>query len=133
MNIKRAIKAGIMLWILIFVLWSIIMFMPYLKDHLNIQYLVWWIVEVVLVLLLAKWYFKQRKPNTKEGFLLGIILLVCGTILDLIITVPLFVKSYGEFYGDWRMWAGFGILLITATLAGWEFDGPVAITEKNED
>ena len=129
MNFKRALLFGLLLWVFIFVLWSVIMFMPFLADRITTQYIVWWVVEIVLVLLLAKWYFKQRKPNLKEGFLLGVVALLVTTVLDLAITVPLFVKSYSQFYGDWRLYVGFVLLLATATIAGWEFDGPVARTD----
>jgi hypothetical protein len=132
MNIKRAIGFGVLLWIFIFVMWSIIIFLPYLKDHVNLQHIVWYVVEIPLVLLLAKWYFKQRKPNIKEGFLLGVVALLVGVVLDVAITVPLFVKSYSQFYGSWMLYVGFVELLVLTTLAGWEFDGPVARTEKIE-
>jgi len=132
MDTKRALTFGVLFWVFVFVLWSIIMFMPFLKGHATTQYIVWWVVEIPLVLLLAKWYFKQRKPNLKEGFMLGIIALLVATVLDMAITVPLFVKSFGKFYGDWRLYVGLVEMLFLTTLAGWEFDGPVARTEKVE-
>ena len=132
MKLKRGILFGIILWVLIFILWSIIMFLPYLKEHQTIQYIVWWIIEIPLVLSLGKWYFKQRKPRIKEGFFLGLVALLVVTILDIAITVPFFVKSFSKFYGDWRLIVGLIELVALTTLAGWEFDGPVAITEKKE-
>ena len=43
-------------------------------------------------------------------------------ILDIIITVPLFVKSYGDFYGNWMMWVGFALFIVLTVFAGFEFD-----------
>ncbi|MBI4993261.1 MAG: hypothetical protein HZC26_03980 [Candidatus Magasanikbacteria bacterium] len=82
----------------------------------------WWILEIPVVLLLAKWYFKADPPTAKKGFLLGLIGLVVSMTLDAVITVPLFVKSYAAFYGSWQLWVGLVEILILCVLAGWEFD-----------
>ncbi|MFH1292046.1 MAG: hypothetical protein ABIH87_02520 [bacterium] len=131
MNIKRALGFGVLLWIFIFVLWSIMIFLPYLNDHETIQYFIWWAVEIPLVLIMAKWYFKQKRPSLKQGFFLGLIVITIGVILDVTITVPLFVKSYSKFYGDWRLLLGIVEMLALTTLSGWEFDGPVANLDKD--
>jgi len=48
--------------------------------------------------------------------------LVVGTILDMVITVPLFTKSYVAFYSSWMLYVGFAWLLLLTTYAGYEFD-----------
>ncbi len=53
---------------------------------------------------------------------MGLIGLATGTVLDLIITVPLFVKSYAVYYSDWRLWVGFAWSVALCVVAGWEFD-----------
>jgi len=93
----------------------------------------WWIIEIPLVLLMAKWYFKQKHPSLKEGFFLGLTALLIGIFLDAVITVPLFIKSYSGFFGNWIMYVGYVELLLLTTLSGWEFDGPVANIDKNQD
>lgn len=134
-NPKRAVGFGVMLWILIFVLISILMFTPWFKDsEMRIQ-IAWWVLEIPMVLLLAKWYFRVVEPTIKKGFLLGLTALVVGNILDLIITIPLFVSQqseqpYLEYYADWKMWFGFVLLLALTTFAGFEFDG--TFTKKEE-
>jgi|SRR3989339_513701 len=122
MNIKRAIGFGAMLWILIFVVWSILMFAPWFKDGEMRIYVTHWILLVPMILLLAKWYFKATPPSLKKGLFLGLIGLATGTVLDMIITVPLFVKSYAVYYGDWRQWVGFVLSVLLCVIAGWEFD-----------
>lgn len=122
MNIKRAIGYGVMLWILIFVVWSIVMFLPWFKDSEMRIYVTHWILLVPMVLLLAKWYFKAVTPTLKRGLFLGLIGLVTGTVLDMLITVPLFVKSYALYYSDWRQWLGFALSILLCVIAGWEFD-----------
>ena len=132
MNYKRALGFGALLWVFVFILWSIIAFLPWLKDIMWLQYVIWYVVEIPLVLLLAKWYFKQDKPNLKKGVVLGVIGLIVAAVLDLVITVPLFIGSYSQFYGQWMLWVGFVLVLVLTAIAGAEFDGPVSKTEKVE-
>lgn len=133
MNVKRGILFGLLLWIFIFIVISILIFLPWVKDSTVRINIIWYILEIPIVLLLTKWYFKQRRPNFKEGFLLGVLALVVGTILDLVITVPLFMKGdYAQFYGDWMLYIGYVELLILTTVSGWEFDAPVADLEDHE-
>jgi hypothetical protein len=129
MNIKRAIGFGIMMWVFIFAVFSIIMFLPFLEGKTTWQYVIYWVVLIPMVLLATKWYFKADPPAMKKGFLLGVIGLVVGSILDLAITVPLFISqgiSYGEglaeLYGNWQILVSFGLFLVLCTYAGWEFD-----------
>ena len=132
MNYKRALGFGALLWIFVFVAISILMFIPGLKDNqLRIQ-IAWWILEIPIVLFMAKWYFKADTPTAKKGFLLGVVGLVVGNILDMVITVPLFVGSYVEFYGSWMLYVGFVLLPALTTFAGWEFDGTYTKEGKGE-
>ncbi len=123
MNTKRAVLFGVLLWVFIFVLLSIIMFIPILAEKVLTQHLIFWALLIPLVLLLAKWYFKAEQPTIKRGFLLGLIAIIVGTVLDLIITVPLFVRSYDTFFTDWKLYVGFAEILLLTTYAGFEFDG----------
>jgi len=123
MNLKRIIGYSILLWILIFVAYSIIMFLPWFKGNVERIQPGLWVVEIPLILLWSKAYFKKVAPTWKSGIILGIAGLLIGTILDLVITVPLFVKSYSMYYGNWLMYVGFVEMLILTTVAGAEFDG----------
>jgi len=127
MNYKRAIGFGVISWVFIFVLISILIFVPLLKEKGILMYIAYWILFIPLILLLAKWYFKKDSPTFKKGFLLGIIGLFVGSVLDLLITIPLFISQQSEhpfvdFYTDWRLYIGFLLFLILTTYAGYEFD-----------
>ena len=122
MNIKRAILFGVLLWVFVFVIISIIMFIPALAGRRLTQSIIFWVVNIPLVLLLAKWYFKTVVPTVKNGLILGVLSLIVTTVLDLIITVPLFVKSYAAFYGDWTLYVGYAEIIIICMIAGGEFD-----------
>ena len=133
MNIKRGLLFGLLFWIFVFVAVSILIFLPWVKDSALRVNIIWYIIEIPIVLILAKWYFKQRKPTIKEGFLVGLVVLITGSVLDAIITVPLFIGGdYGKFFGDWMLYIGYAELLILTTVSGWEFDGPVAKIEEEE-
>jgi len=62
------------------------------------------------------------EPTTKKGFLLGIMALVIGLILDSIITVPFFVKSYSVYFSNSYLYIGLLEVLLLTTYAGYEFD-----------
>ena len=134
MNFKRALGMGALIWVFAFMVISIVMFLPWFKEG-NLRVMIaWWVAEIPVVLLLAKWYFKQRRPNFKEGFLVGLVAISVGVVLDSIFTVPLFVQAnYAEFYGNWTLYIGYAEFLVLSTLAGWEFDGPVAKTGGKTD
>lgn len=141
MNLKRAIGFGVMMWVLIFVAFSIIMFLPFLAGKTTWQYVIYWILFIPIALLTTKWYFKADPPTTKKGFMLGVIGLVVGSILDLVITIPLFIsqgRSYAEglaeFYGNWEILVSFGLFVVICTYAGWEFDGTFSkMNQKMEE
>src|SRR3989338_4651176 len=122
MNYLRAIKTGVMLWLTIFVVITILMFLPFLVDKKMLQFGIFWILLIPIVLLFCKWHFKMDAPNLKKGFLLGIIMLLVILVLDMVITVPLFVKSFSVFFGDWMMFVGYIEVLLLAVYAGFEFD-----------
>jgi len=99
------------------------MFLPWFKDHNLRIHVALWVLEIPIMLLWAKMYFKTEMPTAKKGFYLGVFGLIIGLILDSVITVPFFVKSYALYYGNWLLYVGFAEMLILTTFAGWEFDG----------
>ena len=116
MNLKRAILFGCLLWILIFFEVSILMFGLKLKVGLN-YYLVHYFLAIVLTALVAMFYFKKQKASAVEGLKAGVMFLVVGAILDAVITVPLFVKTY-SFYTDIYLWIGFILGILTTVTFG---------------
>ncbi|HLD72600.1 MAG TPA: hypothetical protein VJA23_03365 [Candidatus Nanoarchaeia archaeon] len=115
-NWKSILSYGTLLWILIFMEVSIIMFIPGLSVLTqNIFHLV--ILPLLALFCFVK-YFKSTTASAKTGFLAGIYFLIIGTVLDLIITIPLFVKDYALFYSSWWLWAGYLEVMIIGTLAG---------------
>ena len=108
MKLPRAILTGTILWAIIFIEWSIIIFAPVLKDLGNSQWFIHYILLIPIVLLGASFYYK--KAGLVNGFLLGLVMLITGIILDAIITVPLFTKPQGTGYAGFYLsaWAVVG-------------------------
>lgn len=120
MKILRAILSGLITWTLIFVLWSVMIFTPVLKDMEILQYLIHYAVLIPIVMLGASYYYKSM--DKMNGFVLGLTMLVVGMILDAIITVPLFTKpqgvGYAEFFINPLMLIGF-VEFIVITYLYW--------------
>jgi len=116
MNFGKATILGILLWVLIFVEFSALMFIPGLNS--TVQVILHLIILPFLVWICCSMYFKKNKGGWKEGFLFGACLLIIGEILDALITVPLFVKSYSVFYMQWNLWVGFVEMIIFTTIFG---------------
>ena len=114
---KNATLWAVILWALIFIVWSIIIFVPVLKDSLLWQWIIHYIVLIFLVWLCAANYFKKAGPSAKSGICLGIYFVIIGAILDAIVTVPLFVKDWG-FYSQWQLWVGYAVVIIVSILVG---------------
>lgn len=114
MKTLRVILVGVLLWILIFVEISITMVGLKLSD--SAVWIIHYLFLIPIGILCARIYYKSH--DKLNGFLLGFILLVVGTILDAVITVPIFIipqgGSYAAFFSDWTMLIG-GLELIVVT------------------
>jgi len=113
-NWKKATALAVLLWILIFVAYSIVMFIPGIGPYLSYLTI---IIGPIMVLICGYLYFSQVPGRVLDGLVIGIYWLIIGTILDLIITVPLFVKSYSSYYGNWMLWFGFALSVIAAIVS----------------
>lgn len=136
-NYKKATLGGILLWVLIFVVWSIIIFLPPFKNGANLmwQFIIHYVMLVLFVWIVATMYLKKVKASAKEGLLYGIYLLVVGSILDAIITVPLFIDGdYLGYFGNWQMWIGYIEVLVFSTIFGMMFaETPPLEKKENEN
>lgn len=129
MNYKRALSFALILYVVFFVLMmgaqtATGSFVFGLKEYIGM-----WVITIPIVLILAKWYFKLDAPTTKKGFMLGIIALIVGAILDVLIigiSAPRFGMTFSEmyniFYTDWKFYVAVIEILALCTFAGFEFD-----------
>jgi hypothetical protein len=116
-NWKMATLWGAILWVFIFVEVSVFMFAPPFQGNEFLQRILHLLVLPFLVVLCAYMYFKNTKPSLKAGLYLGIWFIIISTILDLAITIPLFVKSFALFK-EWSVWVGTAEVLAFSALTG---------------
>tara|TARA_Y100000034_G_C6899253_1_gene415323 strand:- start:260 stop:628 length:369 start_codon:yes stop_codon:yes gene_type:complete len=117
MKLLKQISYGALLWVLIFFEVSILMFGFGLEDGLS-YYITHYLLAIFLVALVTALYFRKENSNFIKGIKIGIIFAITGIILDLAITVPLFVKDYTLMFGDIGLWIGIVLGIITAGVVG---------------
>ncbi len=111
-NWQLATLWGILLWMLIFAAVSILMF-AFSSLNTNLLLL---LVNPLLILLCSYMYFREVEGSPRDGLILGLFWIIISTILDIAITVPLFVKTY-KFFFQWPLWVGYVEVLIFAAIA----------------
>lgn len=125
---KNCISATLwaaILWSLIFVEISVVMFTPSLYGLYFVQKLIHLSLLPFMALICVYMFFRsiKEKPTLLYGFYIGLYFLALGTVLDLIITIPLFMFPQGrgiaDFYNQWNLWLGFAEVLYVCSLAGW--------------
>ncbi len=73
MNIFRAIWSGALVWALIFVEWSILIFMPVVKDMEKLQWGISYVLLIPIVIFGVSYYYKSESGNANKtnGILIG--------------------------------------------------------------
>lgn len=106
-NMKLATAIGAILWILIFMAATVLMFgVPQIDAELALLF-----VNPILILGVAYPYFKSLKFSARTAVLAGAYWTVIGIALDLLITIPLFVKDFGFFLRP-LLWTGYAEAII---------------------
>ena len=110
---------AVILWVLIFAEVTIVMFMPALAGLLIEQKLIHLLLLPIMTALCAAMFFNgsKVKPTLGYGLYIGIYFLAVGTVLDLLITVPLFT-GFWELYTQWSLWLGFAEGLVACSVVG---------------
>lgn len=126
MRYKRAIQYGIMLWVLIFFIFSLILFLPFLRGRDLVQHIIFWVTLIPIVSFLAKWYFKAEEPTWRRGLALGVVAILVATVFDLSFIHFFFPGTYQDFlrafYGNWKLYVGLVEVVFLCVLSGLEFD-----------
>ncbi|MFA5855769.1 MAG: hypothetical protein WC867_00285 [Candidatus Pacearchaeota archaeon] len=122
MNLIKAIFLGIILWVLIFLEVSVLMFGFKLNYPNNIYSSMHFLFLSLFTIAISVIYFrypKKIKTGFVEGLLFGLVLFVVAIILDSIITIPLFMKNDYNFLLRTDILIGeiWGVIL--ASVVGW--------------
>ena len=118
MNWKLILLYGLLFWVIIFVVASVAMFSPGLKDLPTAQEIIIWATDIILAVIFSRLYFNKVKASLGNGLLFGLGMLIVGTILDAAITVPLFVKDYAMMFGKWSLWVGYALVIVIGGIVG---------------
>ena len=130
MNYKRAIWFGIMLYLSSFVVYGAYALLGMAPDSYEISfkaYLVNWILYIPIVLLLAKWFFKQVEPSPKRGLELGVVAILVAFVADGLGVVATLaagqsLEAFIQLYADWKFYFTVMWVVLLTVFAGWEFD-----------
>jgi archaellum biogenesis protein FlaJ (TadC family) len=110
----RAILTGALVWVFIFISFTILSTIPTIKDSMNLQALIVAVLIIPFAIFGASVYYKNG--NNDNGFVLGIKMVITALILDALITVPFVViptgGSYLSFYTFPLLW-----LLVAVNMA----------------
>ena len=98
MKLFRAISIGALVWLIIFIEWTILAMAPILKDLGFWQYVIHFFLLIPIVCFGTALYYK--KNDKTNGFLLGLVMMVTAAALDALITVPLLVIPEGGTHMD---------------------------------
>ncbi|OGH68763.1 MAG: hypothetical protein A3J66_03545 [Candidatus Magasanikbacteria bacterium RIFCSPHIGHO2_02_FULL_47_14] len=130
MNYKRAIIFGVVLYAVFFILYGLSYVVPFLnKESSNglKSYIFTWVINIPVVLLLGKWYFKALKPSVHRGFWLGVITILVAFALDgiFVLLALAFQQPLDDFktlYTDWKFYTTLAEVILLCTVSGFEFD-----------
>lgn len=112
MKTLRALSIGALVWVLIFIEISITMIG--LKFSETTVWVAHYFVLIPIAILCSWLYYKSK--DSINGFVLGIVFLIVGIVLDMIVTVPLFIipqgGGYGTYFSNIFMLSGFLELIV---------------------
>jgi len=123
MKIKKAIISGVILYALIFLLASGLMFVAGIQDETIFGSLMVIIVAVLTFLISKNYYFKGMKISNpvKEGLTLGILLLVIVFVIEIPVMVFGFAAENGwNYFMTWHILLGYTLTVIVPILAAYK-------------
>lgn len=106
MKIKRAILAGMVIWFIGILFYSMSYMFPIMEDAESQANIVLFIVVMPLVWFGCHYYY--QKDNRTHGYLVGQTMLLTAVALDALITVPFFMIPNGidhySFFTSFGFW-----------------------------
>ncbi len=96
MNKIRAVLSGIILWIMIFSLYTLISFIPLFRQSIILQNSIVFIGVIIFVYFSVLFYF--RKGKKISGLMLAILMIITALGLDALVTVPMVMIPQGIGY-----------------------------------
>lgn len=110
MKTKRAILAGIAIWVVAILFYSISYAIPILENAETQANLVLFVTVMPLVWLGSAYYY--RKGDQTHGYVVGQTMLLTAVALDALITVPFFIIPNGGSHYSFFTSLGFWIIAL---------------------
>lgn len=115
---KKLLLFGLLWWVLIFVEVSIIGFTPgfaTMGDNgftlLPMGIAIHFFLLAIFSAVLGKLYFSKKPFASQNALVAAATIVLIGLLLDALITVPFFVKSYSVYFSKWTLWTGVGVFI----------------------
>lgn len=127
MTIKRVIGFALLLYVATFLVYGVVQLVPNAAFPSLLGYGIFWVLNIPIVLILAKWYFKRIAPSPKRGLQLGVFAIVVAFILDglfwgLALAGGQGASEFSQMYSDWKFYLTILEVIALCTYAGYEFD-----------
>lgn len=104
----RALQSGIIVWVLIFLTFTLMSFLPIIKDSTDVQNVIVLLMIIPFVMIASTFYYK--KGTETNGIYLGLIIVITCLILDAIITLPLVIIPKGGTYASFFIEPGLAVM-----------------------
>lgn len=102
----RAILVGALIWLLIFSTFSVLSYLPNIKNSALQQFLI--VAPLAILFTLLGAYIFYKNGNKTNGFIIGLIIVTTTLILDVLITVPFTIipnqGNYHSFFTSKFLW-----------------------------
>lgn len=109
----RAISAGALIWLFVFITFAILGYIPAIQDSLNQQTLIVALLIIPYALFGAFIFYKNG--NKVHGFISASIMSLTAILLDVLITVPLVEIPKGGSYTSFFTFPLFWLLVAINT------------------
>lgn len=119
MKIMKPLLIGVLFWVLIATEVSIIGMRPELAAQTENGFVfnstgigVHFLLLAMITTVVAFFVFRKKSVTAMSGVKLGLVVIAVGLLLDVAITVPMFVKDYSFYFGKWTIWAGYALAVV---------------------
>jgi Family of unknown function (DUF5367) len=106
MKYTRVIFSGALVWLFVFTTFIILAYVPGVKDSLDQQGIIAYILLIFYATVGTTVYYKTG--STTHGLFVGLIFATIALLLDVLVTVPLVEipagRSYASFFTSYVLW-----------------------------
>ena len=130
MNLRRAVRLNIVLYIATFVVAAIILYLKGMPLQIRTppsghQIFIAMVTGIVITVFGSRWYFRQEPAGARNGFMFGLTAMLTGFAMDAIVSIGMLMSGENplSFLKTWYSLLFSGGLLITllvlTSLVGW--------------